>query len=393
MPPRRSQRQKQPSAQAVEAIAATPCRRAKRPRSAAPSDTEAPGSQRTDPEVPGSQQTDPTMGDVIPPAPLVLPPGAMEQLVSTVTAEVTKSLLPYLSQSPAATLPGVPRADPVPMQHLTEAALGAQAVGSAAAVVQDALQSAHAMVTGEPLSSSHTPPMPQVIFQSVNMPVDARVPAKIRTKIWNNEYIEFGSLLLNPVLDGKMQINIQSAEGSNLPSLSLEPVSKPKKITSIDVWTSAFHIFVGVYTGKYPAEAPSLMKYGEIVKDLAARGNHWKYYDENFRFLRQSSATSLPWGDIHWELWLRSQSPAFGKGHNSSVQSYTKQGQLPLVPKGFCFKFHRGLDCSGCAFKHICFKCDGHHRAIHCNFRGQKRNSSSSTSRAAKPPATNTGKR
>jgi hypothetical protein len=38
---------------------------------------------------------------------------------------------------------------------------------------------------------------------------------------------------------------------------------------------------VGVYTSKYPSEAPALMKYGDIVRDLASRGHNWGFYDEN----------------------------------------------------------------------------------------------------------------
>ena len=30
-----------------------------------------------------------------------------------------------------------------------------------------------------------------------------------------------------------------------------------------------------------------LMKYCEIIRDLAARGCNWRYYDENYRDLRQ----------------------------------------------------------------------------------------------------------
>ena len=139
------------------------------------------------------------------------------------------------------------------------------------------------MVSGE-IQSASAPLIPQDFFRSVNLPIDARVPAKIRAKIWNNEFINFGSLLVNPVLDGKMQLTIQNAGSSDLPSFALEPISKPKKITTIDFCLTAFHIFVGVYMGKCPTEAPALMKYSEIVQDLAVRGHNWRYYDENFRF-------------------------------------------------------------------------------------------------------------
>lgn len=59
---------------------------------------------------------------------------------------------------------------------------------------------------------------------------------------------------------------------------------------------SAFRIFVTLYTRKYPADAPALMKYGDIIQDLASRShNNWKFYDENFRFMRQSQPEAYPW--------------------------------------------------------------------------------------------------
>lgn len=66
---------------------------------------------------------------------------------------------------------------------------------------------------------------------------------------------------------------------------------------------------MGVFTSRSPSEGTGLMKYGSTMQDLATRGHNWRFYDENFRFLRQTPGTSFPWGTIHWELWLHSQSP------------------------------------------------------------------------------------
>jgi hypothetical protein len=49
------------------------------------------------------------------------------------------------------------------------------------------------------------------------------------------------------------------------------------------------------------------MKYGQTIRDLALRGQNWRFYDENFRFLRQTQCSLVPWGSIHSELLLRSQ--------------------------------------------------------------------------------------
>ena len=70
---------------------------------------------------------------------------------------------------------------------------------------------------------------PEVPFTSINLPVDARVPQKLKTKIWQQEYIDFGSLLVNPTLDGKFQLTIQNSNEGLSPSLALEPLNKPKK--------------------------------------------------------------------------------------------------------------------------------------------------------------------
>ena len=198
---------------------------------------------------------------------------------------------------------------------------------------------------------------------SVTLPIDARIPAKIRGKIIQNEFVDFGSLLVHPAFEDKFRITLQPSQEGSSPSLALEPVNKAKRITSIDVWLQAFHVYVGNFTAQYPHEAPGLMKYGATIQDLAARGHHWRYYDENFRFLRQSQATSLPWGTIHWELWLKSQINT-----NKSIPATGVAKNLD-VPRGYCFKFHKGGYCSGCSFKHSCAKCDGPHRAINCNFR------------------------
>ena len=45
------------------------------------------------------------------------------------------------------------------------------------------------------------------------------------------------------------------------------------------------------------------MKYSATVHDLAAKNAHWRYFDENFSYLRQKSL--FPWDEVHWELWLQ----------------------------------------------------------------------------------------
>ena len=73
-------------------------------------------------------------------------------------------------------------------------------------------------------------PVPGQLFQSVSLPVDACLSEKIRAKIWKDEYVDFGSLLANPVLVDQYQITINNSDSGFTPSLCLEPLAKHKKV-------------------------------------------------------------------------------------------------------------------------------------------------------------------
>ena len=393
MPPRRSTQSKRPSSQALESLGASSPRRR---RTAAPSlpsrgnDGETAAQSAVLFSGPSSHASEPA----IPATGPVFPPALFDQLVQRVAAEVTRQLQPA-SFLPAVQEPQVPSPAPAAfpslagttdVQQLTTEVpvVSSSPVGNPSAVdqVTQVVQSVHSSLAGESASTGAF--QPKDIFTSVNLPVDARVPLKLKTKIWNNEFIDFGLLLANQFAEGKYQLTINPGDGSS-PSLALEPITKPKKIVSIDSWVQAFHVFVGVFTSRFPSDAPGLMKYGSTIQDLAARGHNWRFYDENFRFLRQTPATSLPWGTIHWELWLRSQSPVSVK----KAQTPAGTGKLMpnlRVPRGFCFTYHRGGDCMGCSFRHDCFKCEGSHRALNCNFRAKTGGIQSQNQGANKPP-------
>ena len=292
----------------------------------------------------------------------------METLVNRVADEVFCQLAP----APTPPAPTVPTSDlqEVPAGPIANHTAPTPVDALARNIVQGNLQKEAAAITGLAQQSSHTtaPHIPGQLFQSVSLPVDARLSDKLRTKIWGQEYVDFGSLLTNQVLDNQYQITVQNAASDTAPSLCIEPVTKPKKITSIEAWISSFHVFVGVYTKKFPHEAPALMKYGEIIQDLAVRGHNWKFYDDNFCFLRQAHGALLPWDRIHGELWLKSQ--------NVLCKTSPPQFSAPLrtkpdsIPKGYCFRFHKGHKCpQGCAFKYLCYRCEGSHVVTKCNFR------------------------
>ena len=305
--------------------------------------------------------------------------GAVESTISSTlsTAEVT-SIATAVAQSVLASLQSALL--PTPIQNAREVPLvSLPGPSEADAQVQGPVASALEGLSGESVNLEVARPQPLGLshFNSITMPIDAQVSPKIKAKIWAHEFVEFG-LLINPrVSDTRYQLSINQNDNS-VPTLSLEPSSRIKPINTIDLWTSAFQIFVGVYTSKFPQEAPSLMKYGEVVRDLAARGGNWRFYDTQFRSLRQSNVPGMPWGTTHWELWIRAQNmkPNTQARPNSSPASTVQLG--PFVPLGYCRKYHKGFKCAGCNYKHQCFKCGATHCAKSCNFRPSRPSTPSS---------------
>ena len=252
MPPRRSQRSKRPSAEALEALVSSPPQRVRRRTGAVNGNGSTSAHQPSLPaetslgQLPSEASTllqgqSHVITATAQPDVLALP--ATNQLISQVTDEVTKRLQPLLAnltsmvqqrQSASTTSP----------QTLVEQASGSniQQVQGLAAIqdtievpaVHDGVQSILAFLSGEQNLLPGTQ-RPNDVFMSVNLPIDARVPAKIRSKIIQNEFVDFGSLLVHPAFEDKFHITLQPSQEGSSPSLSLEPLNKTRRITSIDV--------------------------------------------------------------------------------------------------------------------------------------------------------------
>jgi len=222
-------------------------------------------------------------------------------------------------------------------------------------------------ITGLGLGNQYSLKSPK--FDSIAVPLGSRIPAKTRAKIFANEFVDFGALLdPSPTVD-KYAISFISPgpSSSTQPKLTLEPTHTPQKIVSIDQWLTAFHTFVAIYSEKNPKETHALMKYVETVRDIASRGEEWSYYDEQFRFLRQSDTKSYPWDAVHWELWHRVVTfQARNNSFRPDKSGARFRNKTPL-PRGTCWAFNSGKHCSGCKYEHTCHKCGGNHSGAQCN--------------------------
>ena len=160
---------------------------------------------------------------------------------------------------------------------------------SVADVVEDLTGEGHDILNSNNLDTLDSNNRPLQVHKLISVPLASRVPEKIQAKIWANEYVELGILCASLPGDPKYNFTVKTSATSTQPVVSLEPVQNTKRITTIDQWTSAFQIFVAIYTVRFPDSAPALMKYSATVRDLAAKNAHWRYYGENFRYLRQKS--------------------------------------------------------------------------------------------------------
>lgn len=67
-------------------------------------------------------------------------------------------------------------------------------------LVQDSITDVQKNLTAETIGPRQPIPDQSVSF---SLPLDARVSDKIRAKIWNEEYIDFETLIANPELENK----------------------------------------------------------------------------------------------------------------------------------------------------------------------------------------------
>ena len=268
-------------------------------------------------------------------------------------------------------------------------------------VVSQAIESEVSTMTSTagqiPFNNEGTGSRPATDFCSVAISLAARVSSKIKAKIWAQEYIDFGSLLsLSPSSNSySLSLKANNEISSVTPKLFLEPNEKPRRIFHISQWLTAFNTFVSVYTERFPQKAPQLMKYCETVRDISAKGGDWRYYDEQFRFLRQSDPNLFPWDQIHWELWFQTMFTSRNKSHSSSSDREKPPNRFrPQFPKGTCWAFHAGKTCTGCKFEHICFKCGSRHPASQCPSHKGKSKTALASEQAdrLKPQTNNSGK-
>ena len=155
---------------------------------------------------------------------------------------------------------------------------------------------------------------------------------------------------------------------------TFEPVENPKKVSSINDWVSAFHMFVAIYCVKFPNETPTLIKFCETVRDIATRGG------EQFCYIRQANPRQYPWDIVHWELWhgavtFRANHSPFQSG-KPNARYKGKQS----MANGVCWTFSAGRHCTVYRYEHKYHKCAGKHTGAQCQSTSTRHNGGDRTS-------------
>ncbi|PFX34145.1 hypothetical protein AWC38_SpisGene941 [Stylophora pistillata] len=151
--------------------------------------------------------------------------------------------------------------------------------------------------------------------------------------------------LILPVESDEERSSSRAIQGE-ITAITQEPSQPLKRIHNLNQWLSAFNTFVAIYVKKYPLEAPKLMKYREVVRDVASKPGDWSFYDEQFRYVRRSASDQYPWDTIHWELWLRAVTNFRARPQVSSDKASTRLRNRQSFLKGTCWAFHAGRFCA-----------------------------------------------
>ncbi|KAK6171725.1 hypothetical protein SNE40_018163 [Patella caerulea] len=227
---------------------------------------------------------------------------------------------------------------------------------------------------------------PQVTTQSLSH--GKLITPKIKAQIWTNEYVDFNLLL------GKQEAQkfVMKQSGEGLTFCREEERTKP--LEGMTQWVRAFFTFVSIYSERYPAETPSLMKYGSLIFDLKNQTCKQAAiaYDELFR--RQRQTTRTPWNVIHpkfYQVALASdiEYKLTSTVNKTSFRSNTfRFGSNRKEESGkICWQYNNTGACpwgSTCSYRHCCQRCRGPHSKSLCPIvaRGSTRQSSGS----AQPP-------
>ena len=184
--------------------------------------------------------------------------------------------------------------------------------------------------------------------------VGGHLDLTMRTKIINNEYVDFAKLLPKD----RIQLEEERAQWTIKNGMPYcVPLGEITAISSFSKWEQAFRVFSAIYTKAYPHRANELIQYSHIIH-TASMSYYWDNvygYDKDFR-LHMSEFPSRCWSVILQQAWaLRLKDKI--RQHNDSGRSNAPQ--VDYGKREICKRFNRGRCTYGfrCKYEHRCSFC------------------------------------
>ncbi|CAH1796352.1 unnamed protein product [Owenia fusiformis] len=215
----------------------------------------------------------------------------------------------------------------------------------------------------------------------------------IKEKIWDNQFIELSKLIEEDNSDDEVSSRVTEVVYKGGQRVHVYGKAKTRKYLNYQEWQKAFLIFVKVYTYKHPKEASDLAQYMSQIHELKLKSRNWGKYDRLFRKSKGKREKSWAcWDQVLFYDCLNLPQGDFKKSEGSKGKKFgdkskrddsysaksefasaekSKGKSMPFIPRGLCWKYHKGERCDGgesCVGSH---SCPSHksatHPAIHCS--------------------------
>ena len=203
----------------------------------------------------------------------------------------------------------------------------------------------------EELNSGTLPSSPQFSrISELTLPTDASIDQSVCSKILEDKFVEFRTLLRSDTHNNKKRLEIAEVDGVS--SIVMQNVEDKRRLTFTQ-WCTAFNIFRTIrQRGQEPGISEALGEHFQIVSKLQSKNQDWEQYDRKIR--EMISANKYQWGVFNMVVAWDAASPAVstnsrlegGKNRNSRV----------------CFAYNSGFCRFGekCRFQHRCSACNGY---------------------------------
>lgn len=194
-------------------------------------------------------------------------------------------------------------------------------------------------------------------------PLGLGVNAKIKGKIWSDQYVDFAVLLQDRDVD---KLELTESDSGTL----MFRKSAPAQIKTMDRWFRAFHVFAGVLTERHPLIGPDLMLYASTIHNLSSKAGEASalFYDKQFRLLRESFGATLSFGQTHFATYNEALAMGLCRSSGGFNQSFRRNESAGICNAFNNFRCTRPI----CIYQHVCQICRGQHGRRVCPKNGNK---------------------